>query len=347
MGAKPCGILCTNGMLSVNGGAKGLSQYYKNQQSGGMLLVSNFHLLIYVFVFMGSTFELGCASTASQVQLEANAIMNSGWWHLSPSHSLHICSWIDGISCNDAGSVTRITYMYEEGPIQLATLNLSAFKNLEHLQDFDLKYCIGTGAYGSVYRAQLPSGKIVAVKKLHGFEAEVPTFDESFRNEAKVFQAPWILLAQKNDFLIYEYMEKGSLLSVLFDDMEAIEFDWKKRVNTVKGSAHAFSYLHHDCVPPIVHRDILASNILLNYKWEPTVSDFGTARFLNLDSSNRTIVAGTIGYITPDKFFGVVALETLMGKHPKEILSSLQSTCTDDDIKLCDILDQRLSHPTF
>ncbi|XP_017416400.1 probable leucine-rich repeat receptor-like protein kinase At1g35710 [Vigna angularis] len=236
-------------------------------------------------------------------------------------------------------------------------------------EDFDLKYCIGTGAYGSVYKAQLPSGKIVAVKKLHGFEAEVPTFDESFRNEAKVLseikhrhivKLHGFCLHKRIMFLIYEYMEKGSLLSVLRYDMEAIEFDWKKRVNTVKGTAHALSYLHHDCVPPIVHRDISASNVLLNSKWEPIVSDFGTARFLNFDSSNRTIVAGTIGYIAPELAytmvvnekcdvysFGVVALETLMGKHPKEILLSLQSTSTHDDIKLCEILDQRLPHPTF
>ncbi|XP_047166233.1 probable leucine-rich repeat receptor-like protein kinase At1g35710 [Vigna umbellata] len=236
-------------------------------------------------------------------------------------------------------------------------------------EDFDLKYCIGTGAYGSVYKAQLPSGKIVAVKKLHGFESEVPTFDESFRNEAKVLseikhrhivKLHGFCLHKRIMFLIYEYMEKGSLLSVLLYDMEAIEFDWKKRVNTVKGTAHALSYLHHDCVPPIVHRDISASNVLLNSKWEPIVSDFGTARFLNFDSSNRTIVAGTIGYIAPELAytmvvnekcdvysFGVVALETLMGKHPKEILLSLQSTSTHDDIKLCEILDQRLPHPTF
>ncbi|KAK8466263.1 hypothetical protein PHAVU_008G044701 [Phaseolus vulgaris] len=155
-------------------------------------------------------------------------------------------------------------------------------------------------------------------------------------------------------FLIYEYMEKGSLFSVLYDDMEAMEFDWKRRVNTMKGIAHALSYLHHDCVPPIVHRDISACNVLLNSNWEPTVSDFGISRFLNLDSSNRTIVAGTIGYIAPELAytmvvnekcdvysFGVVALETLMGKHPKDILSSLQSTST-----ICEILDQRLPHPT-
>ncbi|ESW11607.1 hypothetical protein PHAVU_008G044400 [Phaseolus vulgaris] len=230
-------------------------------------------------------------------------------------------------------------------------------------EDFDIKYCIGTGAYGSVYRAELPSGKIVAVKKLHGFEAEVPTFDGSFKNEVKVLseikhrhivKLHGFYFHKRIVFLIYEYMEKGSMLSILFDDMGAMELDWIKRVNTVKGTAHALSYLHHDCVPPIVHRDVSTSNVLLNSNWEPTVSDFGTARFLNLDSSNQTIVVGTIGYIAPELAyttvvnekcdvysFGVVALETLMGKHPKNILSSLQTTST-----VCEILDQRLPHPT-
>lgn len=82
-----------------------------------------------------------------------------------------------------------------------------------------------------------------------------------------------------------------------------MELDWRKRVNIVIGTAHALSYLDHDCTPPIVHRDISANNVLLNSEWEPSVSDFGTARFLNLDSSNRTIVAGTIGYIAPGKSF--------------------------------------------
>ncbi|WVZ06360.1 hypothetical protein V8G54_019706, partial [Vigna mungo] len=99
------------------------------------LLVSIFHL-IYVFVFMGSVLDLGCAlSTPSQFQLEANAIINSGWWNLSHSYSIYyICSWIYGIDCNDAGSVTGITYLSFNKPIQLATLNLPAFKNLEHLE---------------------------------------------------------------------------------------------------------------------------------------------------------------------------------------------------------------------
>ena len=59
-------------------------------------------------------------------------------------------------------------------------------------------------------------------------------------------------------------MEKGSLFSVLYDDVEALELDQKKRVNIVESIVYALSYLHHDCTPPIVHRDLTTSNVLLN-----------------------------------------------------------------------------------
>ncbi|KEH21563.1 LRR receptor-like kinase family protein [Medicago truncatula] len=129
-------------------------------------------------------------------------------------------------------------------------------------EDFDMRYCIGTGAYGSVYKAQLPCGKVVALKKLHGYEAEVPSFDESFRNEVRILseikhrhivKLYGFCLHKRIMFLIYQYMERGSLFSVLYDDVEAVEFKWRKRVNTVKGVAFALSYLHHDCTAPIVH----------------------------------------------------------------------------------------------
>ncbi|XP_057964717.1 probable leucine-rich repeat receptor-like protein kinase At1g35710 isoform X2 [Malania oleifera] len=179
---------------------------------------------------------------------------------------------------------------------------------IEATEDFDIRYCIGTGGYGSVYKAQLPSGKVVALKKLHHLEAEEPAFDNSFRNEVhmlthirhrNIVKLHGFCLHKRCMFLIYEYMERGSLFCALRDDDEAVKLDWIKRVNIVKATAHALSYMHHDCIPPIVHRDISSNNLLLNSQFEAFVSDFGTARLLYPDSSNRTIVAGTYGYIAP------------------------------------------------
>ncbi|KAK8999609.1 hypothetical protein V6N11_070768 [Hibiscus sabdariffa] len=243
-----------------------------------------------------------------------------------------------------------------------------AFEDIiESTNDFDFRYCIGIGGYGSVYRAQLPSGKIVALKKLHRREAEVPAFDKSFKNEAKmlseirhknIVKLHGFCLHNRCMFLIYEYMPRGSLFSVFVDDEEAVELDWIKRVKVIKDTACALSYLHHDCHPPIVHRDISSNNILLNIDFEARVSDFGTARLLDPDSSNQTMLIGTYGYVAPEVAytmvvtekcdvysFGVLALEILMGKHPGELLVSLP-TLSSNNIMLSDILDPRLSLPS-
>ncbi|KAG8482696.1 hypothetical protein CXB51_024377 [Gossypium anomalum] len=221
-------------------------------------------------------------------------------------------------------------------------------------EDFDIKYCIGTGAYGSVYRAVLPSGKVVALKKLHRLEAEQPAYDTTFRNEIKflteirhknIVKLHGFCLHNRCMFLIYEFMEKGSLFYALSIDEEAVEMDWTKRVNIVKGVAHALSYMHHDCNPPIVHRDISSNNILLDSELEAFIADFGTARLFDPDSSNRTVIVGTYGYIAPqlayslvvtekcDVYsFRVLALEVLMGKHPDPRLSTPRSRKMAGDI---------------
>ncbi|KAL7149813.1 hypothetical protein ABFS83_05G066000 [Erythranthe nasuta] len=239
---------------------------------------------------------------------------------------------------------------------------------IEATQDFDFTHCIGTGGYGSVYRAQLPTGKVVAVKKLHRFEGENPTFDACFRNEAKVLSGIrhrnivklfGFCLHKRSMFLIYEYMEMGSLFYVLRDSNEAVDLNWAKRVNIVEGVARALSYMHHDCSPPILHRDISTSNVLLNLKLEAFVSDFGTARLLDPDSSNHTLIAGTHGYIAPELAytmavtekcdvysFGVVALETMFGSHPGEFLTSVfVSERNSENLMLQDLLDKRLPSP--
>ncbi|EXB94291.1 putative LRR receptor-like serine/threonine-protein kinase [Morus notabilis] len=174
--------------------------------------------------------------------------------------------------------------------------------------------------------------------------------DEPFNGIEDLYCGTGVLACM---FLVFEYTEKGSLFSILSNDAEAVELDWSKRVNVIKGTAHALSYLHHDCSRPIVHRNLTSANILLNSELEACVSDFGTAKLLDPDSSNQTMIVGTYGYIAPELAynvtvsercdvysFGVVALETLIGRHPGELLSS-----PAENMMLSEVLDRRLPPP--
>ncbi|KAK1315219.1 putative LRR receptor-like serine/threonine-protein kinase [Acorus calamus] len=237
---------------------------------------------------------------------------------------------------------------------------------IEATNNFDDKYCIGRGGYGTVYRAKLPSGMVVAVKKLHPLEAG-ETFEEiSFRNEIRTLTE----IRHRNIvklygfcsnpgfmFLVYEYMERGCLSNILRDEELAMKLNWTERVTIIKDVAHALSYMHHDCIPPIVHRDISCNNVLIDSELKACVSDFGTARLLKPDSSNWTTLAGTCGYVAPELAytmmvtekcdmysFGVVALEVIMGRHPGEFISVLSSD-EGQDTPFKDVLDHRLSPP--
>ncbi|KAJ4723889.1 putative Receptor protein kinase [Melia azedarach] len=164
----------------------------------------------------------------------------------------------------------------------------------------------------------------------------------------------------QHSFLVYEYLERGSLATILSNDTLAGEFGWRMRMNVIKGVADALSYLHHDCFPPIVHRDISSKNVLLDLDYEARVSDFGIAKFLNPDSSNWTEFAGTYGYAAPELAytmkvtetcdvysFGVLALEVINGKHPGDFLSSISSSSPNMNISLDQVLDPRLPYPSF
>ncbi|XP_048333742.2 MDIS1-interacting receptor like kinase 2-like [Ziziphus jujuba] len=154
-------------------------------------------------------------------------------------------------------------------------------------------------------------------------------------------------------------MKLGSLVKILSDNEKAMELEWFKRVNIVKGLANAISYLHHECFPAIVHRDISSKNVLLDDECEAHISDFGSATTLDPDSSNWTPFVGTLGYSAPELAytmevnekidvysFGVVALESIMGEHPGDLISSLLSSPLHAvDVLLKDVLDQRLSPP--
>ncbi|KAJ7009019.1 hypothetical protein NC653_007614 [Populus alba x Populus x berolinensis] len=240
--------------------------------------------------------------------------------------------------------------------------------------DFNEIYCIGRGGFGSVYKAVLSTGQVVAVKKLNMSDSsDIPaTNRQSFENEIKmltevrhrnIIKLYGFCSRRGCLYLVYEHVERGSLGKVLYGIEGEAELGWGRRVNTVRGVAHAIAYLHHDCSPPIVHRDISLNNILLETDFEPRLADFGTARLLNTDSSNWTAVAGSYGYMAPelaqtmrvtDKCdvysFGVVALEVMMGRHPGDLLSSLSSTkpplSSDPELFLKDVLDPRLEAPT-
>jgi hypothetical protein len=181
-------------------------------------------------------------------------------------------------------------------------------------ESFDDKYCIGNGGQGNVYKAMLPSGDVFAVKRLH------PSEDNEFSKEyqLKNFKAEMYSLAEIRHrnvvkmygfsscsgslFFVYEFVERGSVGKLLNEEKEAKLWNWDLRLQAIKGVAHGLSYLHHDCTPAIVHRDISANNILLDAAFEPKISDFGTARLLREGESNWTLPVGSYGYIAPGTF---------------------------------------------
>ncbi|KAG4936836.1 hypothetical protein JHK82_051057 [Glycine max] len=251
-----------------------------------------------------------------------------------------------------------------------------AYENIvKATEEFDNKHLIGVGGQGSVYKAELHTGQVVAVKKLHSIQngemSNIKAFTSEIQALAKIRHRNIVKLYgfcshSRVSFLVYEFLEKGSMNKILKDDEQAIAFNWNRRMNAIKDVANALCYMHHDCSPPIVHRDISSKNVLLDLEYVAHVSDFGTAKLLNPDSTNWTSLAGTFGYAAPelaytmevnDKSdvysFGVLALEIVFGEHPVDFINSSLWTSSSNVMDLTfDIpslmikLDQRLPYPT-
>ncbi|BAT84830.1 hypothetical protein LR48_Vigan03g182900 [Vigna angularis] len=249
------------------------------------------------------------------------------------------------------------------------------FENIiEATEYFDDKYLIGVGGQGRVYKAILPTGEVVAVKKLHSvsngevlnqkaFTREIQALTEIRHRNIVKFHG--FCSHSQYSLLVCEFLERGDVKKILKDDEQAAAFDWNKRVDAVKDVANALCYMHHDCLPPIVHRDISSKNVLLDSEYVAHVSDFGTAKLLDHSSANWTSFAGTFGYAAPELAytmevnekcdvysFGVLALEILFGRHPGDVTSLMQSSLstgmisTLDHMALMDNLDERLPVPT-
>lgn len=199
---------------------------------------------------------------------------------------------------------------YSEGGLSMRMSDLLTATN-----DFHKDRIIGYGGFGLVYKAFLPQGKVVAVKKLsmdacqgmREFQAEVEAL-AGIHHKHLVEILGYCKSGQER-LLVYRFVENGSLDEWLHEreDPERV-LDWKKRLKIIRGVAAGLSFLHHDIKPHIIHRDIKASNILLDNDFEALITDFGLARQINPQKSHiSTQVAGTLGYMPPEYACGSIA----------------------------------------
>ncbi|KAG6658114.1 putative receptor-like protein kinase At4g00960 isoform X1 [Carya illinoinensis] len=213
--------------------------------------------------------------------------------------------------------------LFDFGTISLATDNFSEANKL------------GQGGFGAVYKGKLSNGQVIAVKRLSRNSGQG---DSEFKNEVllvaklqhrNLVRLLGFCLERKERLLVYEFVENTSLDHFLFDPTKRGHLDWERRYKIIGGVARGILYLHEDSRLRIIHRDLKASNILLDADMNPKISDFGMARLFVLDETqgNTSRIVGTYGYMAPEyamrgQFsmksdvysFGVLVLEILSGQ---------------------------------
>ncbi|KAI3883369.1 hypothetical protein MKW92_039615 [Papaver armeniacum] len=212
-------------------------------------------------------------------------------------------------------SDTPDTNMFDDGKTQGETRELQLF-NFACLSNatnnFCLKNKLGEGGFGPVYKGKLQNEQEIAVKRLSKSSGQGI---EEFKNEVvlisklqhrNLVRLLGCCIKGEEYMLIYEYMPKSSLDAFLFDPSKKAKLDWDQRFNIIGGIARGLLYLHRDSRLRVIHRDLKASNILLDENMTPKISDFGMARIFGSDQiiakTNR--VVGTFGYMSPEYIMG-------------------------------------------
>ncbi|PWA84313.1 serine/threonine/dual specificity protein kinase, catalytic domain-containing protein [Artemisia annua] len=207
---------------------------------------------------------------------------------------------------------------------------------IKKLETLNEEHIIGAGGFGTVYKLSMDDGNVFALKRIVKLNEG---FDRFFERELGILGSikhkylvnlRGYCNSPTSKLLLYDYLPGGSLDEALHENGEQLH--WDTRLKIIMGAAKGLAYLHHDCSPRIIHRDIKASNILLDGNLDARVSDFGLAKLLEDEESHiTTIVAGTFGYLAPEYMqsgratektdvysFGVLMLEVISRKRPTD-----------------------------
>lgn len=253
---------------------------------------------------------------------------------------------LSSLHAMNAATTWKISKEKEPLSINVATFQrqlrkLTFSQLIEATNGFSAASLIGTGGFGEVFKATLKDGSNVAIKKLihlsyqgdREFMAEMETLGK-IKHKNLVPLLGYCKIGEER-LLVYEYMKFGSLEDMLHykKDGEKAGLSWEERKKIARGAAKGLCFLHHNCIPHIIHRDMKSSNVLIDEEMEARVSDFGMARLISALDTHLSVstLAGTPGYVPPEYYqsfrctakgdvysFGVVMLEILTGRRPTD-----------------------------